>query len=66
MHISIKAKLFKTILYIYQVQRFHTLFFSLLTRITPTFYDYVKMKCPINFIFTGLSLGPLAATSFRI
>ena len=35
-------------------------------RITPNFYDYVKMKCPFILIFTGLNVGPLAATTFPI
>ena len=35
-------------------------------RITTNFYDYVKMKCHIIIIFTGLNVGALAATTFQI
>ena len=35
-------------------------------RKTQIFYDCVKMKCHIILIFTGLNVGPLAATTFQI
>ena len=35
-------------------------------RITSLFYDYETMTCPFILIFSGINVGPPAATTFQV